>query len=114
MGQAWATLDSRYRHHLDGARVVILQRHRGRPGLGRAHRADRGYAGGGGTYRLIPVEVSADGTSYGTPQGWAIVTYDPNAKTISVTVNASGLTPARTPRTSTSAAARRRAPCSTC
>jgi hypothetical protein len=37
--------------------------------------------------------VSADGTRYGTPQGRATITYDRYAQTISVTVNASGLTP---------------------
>jgi Cu/Zn superoxide dismutase len=48
---------------------------------------------GNTTFQLTPVEVNANGMSYGTPQGSAVVTYDPSAQTISVTVNASGLTP---------------------
>jgi hypothetical protein len=92
VGQAWASLDSRYRHHLDGARVVILNGTAGDP-VSAEPIAQTRHADGGGTYRLTPVEVSADGTRYGTPQGWATVTYDPYAKTISVTVSASGLTP---------------------
>ncbi len=92
VGQAWASLGSRYRHHLDGARVVILNGTAGDPvsaePIAQTRHADRG-----GTYWLTPVEVSADGTRYGTPRGWATVTYDPYAKTISVTVSASGLTP---------------------
>jgi hypothetical protein len=51
------------------------------------------YLGGVSTYQLLPVEVGPHGRSYGTPQGAAVVSYDPNAQTISVTVNASGLTP---------------------
>jgi hypothetical protein len=92
VGQAWASLDSRYRHHLDGTRVVILNGTAGDP-VSAEPIAQTRHADGGGTYRLTPVEVSADGTRYGTPQGWATVTYDPYAKTISVTVSASGLTP---------------------
>jgi Cu/Zn superoxide dismutase len=51
------------------------------------------YDSGQRTYRLIPVEASADGTRYGTPWGWARISYDPDAQTIAVTVNAGGLTP---------------------
>jgi hypothetical protein len=47
----------------------------------------------GPVYQLSSVEMGPDGTSYGTPQGSAVLTYDPAAQTISVTVNASGLTP---------------------
>jgi hypothetical protein len=45
------------------------------------------------SYQLQPVETGPAGTSYGTPQGWATVAYDPNARTITVTLTASGLTP---------------------
>jgi Cu/Zn superoxide dismutase len=45
------------------------------------------------SYQLTGVEVSPTGTSYGTPQGWATVAYNPQAKTITVTLTASGLTP---------------------
>ena len=45
------------------------------------------------SYQLRAVEIAADGTSFGTPQGWATITYSPGAKTITVTLTASGLTP---------------------
>jgi Cu/Zn superoxide dismutase len=51
------------------------------------------YERGRRTYPLIPLETGMDGTSYGTPQGSAVIAYDRNARTISVTVNASGFTP---------------------
>jgi hypothetical protein len=44
-------------------------------------------------YQLAGTEVGPTGTSYGTPQGWATVAYNPQAKTITVTLTASGLTP---------------------
>jgi hypothetical protein len=45
------------------------------------------------TYQLHSVEVSPNGTNYGTPRGRATFVYNPTAQTITVTVNASGLTP---------------------
>ncbi len=50
-------------------------------------------AGSGSTRSLTAVEVSPGGVSYGTPQGHAVIVYNPGAKTLSVTVDASGLTP---------------------
>jgi hypothetical protein len=44
------------------------------------------------TYQLQAVEI-VNGVSYGTPSGFATVVYDPTAKTITVTVNASGISP---------------------
>jgi Cu/Zn superoxide dismutase len=92
VGQAWAALGSGYTHKLGGSRVVILNGTAGDP-VSAEPIAHTRQADGVHTYRLVPVEVSADGTRYGVPQGWAKVTYDPYAKTISVTVNASGVTP---------------------
>jgi Cu/Zn superoxide dismutase len=43
--------------------------------------------------KLTAVEVSSTGVSYGTPQGTATITYSPDARTLTVVVNASGLTP---------------------
>jgi Cu/Zn superoxide dismutase len=45
------------------------------------------------SYSLQPAESGPTGTSYGTPQGWATVAYNPQARTITVTLTASGLTP---------------------
>jgi hypothetical protein len=49
---------------------------------------------GGGTGAPVPltaVEVTPHGTSYGTPSGTATISHDPAAKTLKVTVTASGL-----------------------
>jgi len=42
---------------------------------------------------LTAVEVSPQGTSYGTPSGTATISYDPAAQTLKVTVTASGVSP---------------------
>jgi hypothetical protein len=47
----------------------------------------------GKTFKLISTAQSSNGNDFGTPQGTASVTYDPSAHTISVTVNATGVTP---------------------
>jgi Cu/Zn superoxide dismutase len=50
-------------------------------------------ASGQMSYQLQGVEVGPTGVSYGTPQGSATVAYNARAKTITVTLTASGLTP---------------------
>jgi Cu/Zn superoxide dismutase len=93
VGQAWAFLDSGYTHRLGHSRVVILNGTAGDPVSAEPIAQTPRHVDGVSTYWLTAVEVSADATRYGTPQGWATVTYDRYAQTISVTVNASGLTP---------------------
>ena len=44
-------------------------------------------------HRLIAVEVSPHGVSYGTPRGAARLSYNPRKHTLTVTVHAIGLTP---------------------
>jgi Cu/Zn superoxide dismutase len=51
------------------------------------------YNGGQRTYRLVPVEIAAGGGFWGGLQGRVVITYDRNARTISVMVNAKGLEP---------------------
>lgn len=53
----------------------------------------RAIAAGQMSYQLQAVEDGPTGASYGTPQGWATVAYDAAARTLTVTVTASGLTP---------------------
>ena len=48
---------------------------------------------GRGPHRLIAVEVSPGGVSYGTPHGRAIISYDARRQTLTVIVSASGVTP---------------------
>src|ERR1700722_13002977 len=43
--------------------------------------------------RLIAVEVSPGGVSYGTPRGRAAISYNASRQTLTVTVTASGVTP---------------------
>ena len=75
-------------------------------------RGDRPVGGGNGPYKLHAIKA---GFPPRAPRRAApTLVYDPAAQTITVTLTASGLTPALTPRTSTSAAARARAPVGTC
>ena len=92
-GAARATLDSGYKSTPGAWSVVILGGTAGDPVSAEPIAVTAGYTAGQHTYQFLPVEVGPGGTSYGTPQGSAVVSYDPNAQTISVTVNASGLTP---------------------
>jgi hypothetical protein len=48
---------------------------------------------GGRTHRLIAVEVSRRGVSYGSPHGRATIAYNASRQTLTVTVHASGVTP---------------------
>jgi Cu/Zn superoxide dismutase len=93
VGDAQATLDSGYKFTLGAWRVVILNGTAGDPVSAERIAQTSPYVAGVNTYQLTSVEVASNGMSYGTPQGTATVTYDPSAQTISVTMNASGLTP---------------------
>jgi hypothetical protein len=92
-GDARATLDSGYTFTSGAWHVAILGGTAGDPVSAEPIAETAGYTGGTNTYQFLPVEVGSNGMPYGTPQGSAVVSYDPNAQTISVTVNASGLTP---------------------
>ena len=48
---------------------------------------------GGRPHRLIAVEVSPAGVHYGTPRGRAVIAYNAQRRTLTVTVSASGVTP---------------------
>ncbi len=45
------------------------------------------------THRLVAVEVSPGGVSYGTPRGHATISYNARRQTLTVIVSASGVTP---------------------
>jgi hypothetical protein len=96
LGQADATLDSGYKGALGAWRVVILNGTAGDSVSTEPIAETSPYLPGmpGTTsYQLTAIEVGSDGTSFGTPAGSAVITYNPKAQTISVTVNASGVTP---------------------
>jgi hypothetical protein len=76
-----------------GSRLVILNGTASDP-VSAEPIAETGPLGTGfATYQLHSVEVGPDGTNYGTPRGRATIVYNPVAQTITVTLNASGLTP---------------------
>ena len=87
------TLRSRYTGPVGYMRVGILNGHRAAPVADLTIAWTGKYQLGRRTYQLIPVETDLAGTSYGSPQGSAVIAYDTTAQTISVTVNASGFTP---------------------
>jgi Cu/Zn superoxide dismutase len=93
VGQADATLQSWDWAPVGSAHVVILNGTAGDPVSAEPIAKTSHHVGGVATYQLIPVEVGADGANYGTPRGAATITYNRHAQTITVTVNASGLTP---------------------
>ena len=92
-GNAQATLDSGYKFTAGPWYVVLRNGTADDPVSAEPIAETTGYTGGTSTYLLTPVEAGSNGRSYGTPQGSAVVSYDPNTQAISVTVNASGLAP---------------------
>jgi Cu/Zn superoxide dismutase len=92
LGQADGVLDSGYLGPLGGWRAVVLNGTAG-GAVSAEPIARTGWYDGQHSYRLTAVEDGPNGLSYGTPQGSAVISYDPGARTISVTVNASGFTP---------------------
>jgi hypothetical protein len=93
VGQVQGTLDSGDSYRLGGWRVLILNGTGGDSVSAEPIAHTTRSVTGLNTYRLVPVEVAPNGVRYRPLQGAAAVTYDPSAQTISVTVNASGLTP---------------------
>jgi Cu/Zn superoxide dismutase len=87
------TLRSHYLGTLGSLRVVVRCGTAGNRVSAERIARTSGYTGGRRTYQLIPVEAGPDGKSYGTPQGSAVIAYDRNTQTITVTVNASGFAP---------------------
>jgi CHRD domain len=93
-GQAQATLDSTDTTPVpDGSHLVILIDGQTGPIASEPIAQTPAIAAGQMSYQLQAVEVGPTGISYGAPQGWATVAYDPQARTITVTLTASGLTP---------------------
>jgi CHRD domain len=95
VGQARATLTSNYAGPwVPGMRLVI---HMGTAhgSVARQRIAQTAVLGRFTTrsHQLTAVEYSYTGVSYGTPSGVATVSYSSRRKTLTVTVNASGVTP---------------------
>jgi len=97
-GQGDVTLDSTYTGGIPaGSRLVILNGTKGDSVAGEpvaeTGRLRRGVTGL--PVKLKAAEVSPAGTRYGTPRGRATIVYNSRARTLTVTVTASGLTPGR-------------------
>jgi len=97
-GQANTTLTSSYTGSIPaGSRVVILNGAADDGGVDSQQIADSFVGGnadsGGSMGALRALDITGDGTDYQTLSGTASVAYDPAAQTVTVTVNASGLTP---------------------
>jgi hypothetical protein len=94
VGQADSTLRSNFTRNLPrGSRLLVRMGVQG-GGVAKNPIAVTGPLGNPGRpYPLIPVEVGPGGTSYGTPRGRATISYSARLRTLTVTVQASGLTP---------------------
>jgi Cu/Zn superoxide dismutase len=97
-GAANTTLTSNYTGSIpSGSRVVVLNGAADDGGIDSQQIADTFVTGnadnGGSMGRLQALDITGDGTDYQTLSGQATVVYDPAAQTLTVTVNASGLTP---------------------
>ena len=95
-GQADSVLHSDFAGRLPrGSRLLVLMGARGdRVGrVGSEPIAETARLRGRRPHRLIAVEVSQAGVSYGTPRGRAAISYDAKRQRLTVTVSASGVTP---------------------
>jgi CHRD domain len=96
VGRAASVLTSSFAGRLPrGSRLLVRMGVRGSIGREPIAETRRLAAPGRRPLRLIPVEVSRRGVSFGTPQGRATVSYSAQHHTLTVAVSASGLSPGR-------------------
>jgi hypothetical protein len=98
VGQASATLDSTFTGSIPtGSRVVIYNGSMAKPGTPGgeiiAETPDLDNGTPPAPLPLTALEVTPHGTGFGIPAGSATITYSPTAQTLTVTVNASGISP---------------------
>jgi Cu/Zn superoxide dismutase len=95
VGQADATLNSTHTGGFPGGSILVIRNGTASGGVPGERIAETPALKGtpSSAVKLNAAEVSSAGVSYGTPQGTATVTYNPDARTLTVVVNASGLTP---------------------
>jgi hypothetical protein len=95
VGQARATLTSKYTGPWVPGMRLVIHMGRGHGSVARQRIAQTGVLSRFTTrwHRLTSVEYSYTGVSYGRPSGVATISYSPRHKTLTVTVNASGVTP---------------------
>ena len=95
-GEAKATLTSTFTGDVPQGSKLLIHLGQGSTGMGRETIAEAGplAARGSGTNRLTAVEEQG-GVSWGTPHGQATLSYSAASQTLTVTVEASGLSPGR-------------------
>ena len=97
VGQASATLDSTFSGSApNGSRLVVLNGVKAQNAVSGeviAETPDVNEGGPTGTLPLTGIVFNSQGTGFGIPAGAASVTYSPSAKTLTVNVTASGVTP---------------------
>jgi Cu/Zn superoxide dismutase len=95
VGQAAATLDSSYTGGIPSRSILVIRTGTTTGGVPGQPVAEATLRGGvpPSAVKLTAVVVSSTGVSYGTPEGTATITYTPDARTLTVVVNASGLIP---------------------
>ena len=95
-GRADATLTSMFTGTLRHGSRLLIRLGQGSGFAGKAIAQTGRLAGPAhGRHRLIAVEVGPDGRNWGTPRGQAILSYNAAHHTLTVAVQASGLTPGR-------------------
>jgi len=95
VGEADATLHSSHTGGIPSGSILVIRNGTTSGGVPGERIAETAALSGipGSAVKLTTVEVSSTGVSYGTPQGTATISYNPDARTLTVVVNASGLTP---------------------
>ena len=95
VGQARATLSSSYTGPWPHGMQLVIHMGAGYGSVARQRIAQTGVLPRFTTrpHLLTSVEYSYTGVSYGTPRGVATISYNSRLKTLTVTVNASGVTP---------------------
>jgi len=93
-GRASSTLRSRFTGHLPRGSRLVIRMGSGGGRVARVRIAEtRRLRAGWRPHRLIAVEVSPAGTSFGALRGRATLSYNGHRHTLTVTVSASGVTP---------------------
>jgi hypothetical protein len=93
VGQADATRSSTHTASIPSGSILVIRNGTTSGGVPGEPIAEAAARVPGSAVKLTTVEVSPTGAGYGTPQGTATITYSPDARTLTVVVNASGLTP---------------------
>jgi hypothetical protein len=93
VGEADATLNSTHTGGIPSGTMLVIRNGTTSGGVPGEPIAEAAARVPSPAVKITAAEVSPTGVRYGTPQGTATITYNPDARTLTVVVNASGLTP---------------------